>query len=64
MLMPLTKITEVNSIFYPTLGVIVLAGIIMAARLEAGAHNLREVMWGAVLGLASGVSGMLLLFQN
>lgn len=61
-LMPLTKITEVNSIFYPTLGVIVLSGFIMAARLEAGAHHPREVMWGAVLGLATGVSGMLLLF--
>ena len=61
-LIPLMKITEVNSIFYPTLGVIVLAGFIMSARLEAGAHNPREVMWGAVLGLATGVSGMLLLF--
>lgn len=61
-LMPLTKITEVNSIFYPTLGVIVLAGFIMSARLKAGVHSSREVMWGAVLGLATGVSGMLLLF--
>jgi len=61
-LVPLNKITEVNSIFYPTLGVIVLAGVIMAARLEAGAHTPREVMWGAVLGLAAGVVGMLLLF--
>jgi hypothetical protein len=61
-LVPLNKITEVNSIFYPTLSVIMLAGFIMAARLKAGAHNLREVMWGAVLGLATGVCGMLLLF--
>jgi hypothetical protein len=62
MLVPLSKITEVNSIFYPTLAVIVLAGVIMAARLQVGAHTPREVMWGAVLGLATGVSGMVLLF--
>ena len=61
-LVPLNKITEVNTIFYPTLGVIALAGFIMAARLETGAHSPREVMWGAVLGLATGFLGMFLLF--
>jgi len=61
-LVPLNKITEVNSIFYPTVGVIVLAGLIMGARLKVGAHNPREVMLGAVLGLATGLTGMLLLF--
>ncbi|MEX2232767.1 MAG: hypothetical protein WD824_11435 [Cyclobacteriaceae bacterium] len=62
MLVPLNKITEVDTIFYPTLVVIVLAGFIMAARLEVGTHNSREVMWGAVLGLVTGVTGMFLLF--
>jgi hypothetical protein len=61
-LVPLNKITEVNTIFYPTLGVIALAGFIMAARLESGAHNPREVMLGAVLGLVTGFTGMFLLF--
>ncbi|MGC1244348.1 MAG: hypothetical protein WA874_22345 [Chryseosolibacter sp.] len=61
-LVPLNKITEVNSIFYPTLAVIVLAGVIMSARLKTGAHTSREVMWGSVLGLATGVTGMILLF--
>ncbi len=61
-LIPYNKITEVNTIFYPTLGVIVLAGFIMAARLETGSHSPREVMWGGVLGLATGFAGMLLLF--
>lgn len=61
-LVPLNKISEVNTIFYPTLGVIALAGFIMAARLETGAHNPREVMLGAVLGLATGFTGMFLLF--
>jgi hypothetical protein len=62
MLVPLNKITEVNTIFYPTLAVIALAGFIMSARLQVGAHTSREVTWGAVLGLATSVSGMLLLF--
>ena len=61
-LVPLNKITEVHTIFYPTLGVIALAGFIMAARLESGAHNPREVMLGAVLGLVTGFTGMFLLF--
>lgn len=61
-LVPLIKITDVRTLFYPIIVVIVLAGFIMAARLHTGTHTLREVMWGAVIGLASGVAGMLLLF--
>lgn len=61
-LVPLNKITEVNSVFYPTLAVIVLAGVIMSARLRVGAHDSREVLLGGVLGLVTGVTGMLLLF--
>lgn len=61
-MVPLNKISEVPTLFYPTLCTIVLAGIIMSARLQLGVHNSREVMWGAVLGLATGVSGMLVLF--
>src|SRR5690606_29322161 len=62
MLIALNKITEVNTLFYPALAVILLAGFIMAARLKTGAHNPREVMWGAVFGLVTSVSGMLILF--
>ena len=62
MLVPLNKFSDVDTIFYPTLMVIVLAGFIMSARLQVGAHNSREVMWGAVLGLVTSVSGMFLLF--
>jgi hypothetical protein len=61
-LVPLMKITEVNTFFYPTVGVMLLAGFIMAARLKVGSHNPREVMWGAVLGLATGLAGMLIMF--
>jgi hypothetical protein len=59
---PLNKISEVNTLFYPMIISILLAGIIMSARLQAGAHTAREVMWGGVLGLATGVVGMLILF--
>lgn len=62
MLVPLIKITRINTLFYPTLGVIVLAGFIMAARLQTGTHDSREVMWGAVIGLATSVIGMMILF--
>ena len=62
MMVPLTKISQMNTLFYPTIGFIILAGIIMAARLQVGAHSSREVMWGSVLGLATSVAGMLILF--
>ena len=61
-LLPLAKITEVNTILYPAVALIVLAGVVMSARLRVGAHTSREVMWGSILGLATGVVGMLLLF--
>jgi hypothetical protein len=61
-LVPLNKNTDVSGLFYPTLIVIVLAGFIMAARLYLGTHTPREVMWGAILGLATSVTGMLILF--
>jgi hypothetical protein len=62
-MVPLNKITEVTSIFYPTVGIILMAGFVMAARLKTDAHNPREVMWGGVLGLATGLTGMLLFFN-
>lgn len=61
-MLPLTKLSEVNALFYVTLALIVIAGLIMSARLQLGAHNSREVMWGGVLGLATSVSGMLIFF--
>jgi membrane-associated phospholipid phosphatase len=61
-IVPLNKISEINTLFYPMIISILLAGIIMSARLYAGAHTSREVMWGGVLGLGTGVVGMLILF--
>lgn len=62
MLVLLTKMTALNSLLYISLGLIVLAGIIMAARLQLGVHSSREVMWGSIVGLVTGVTGMLFLF--
>ena len=58
----LTKIAEVNTLFYASLGLIVIAGLVMSSRLQLAAHNSREVMWGAVLGLITSIGGMLILF--
>ncbi|HYG02968.1 MAG TPA: hypothetical protein VD927_11025 [Chryseosolibacter sp.] len=62
-LIPLNKLTEVNTLFVPTLLFIVLTGFIMAARVRSGVHSLKEVMWGSIAGLATGISGMYFIFQ-
>jgi hypothetical protein len=62
MLVLLTKMTALNSLLYISLGLIVLAGIIMSARLQLGVHSSREVMWGSIVGLITSVTGMLFLF--
>ncbi len=63
-LIPLNKLTELDALFYPTIAVVLLAGIIMSARLQLNVHTPREVMLGSVAGLATGIAGMLVLFQN
>jgi hypothetical protein len=61
-LIPLNKISEEGALFYPVLVVVVLAGIIMSSRLTIGAHTLKEVMWGSVVGLSVGILGMSIFF--
>ena len=58
----LTKLSELNTLFYVSLGLIVLAGLVMSSRLQLGVHTYREVMIGSVLGLACSIAGMLILF--
>jgi hypothetical protein len=62
MLVLLTKMTALNSLLYVSLALILLAGIIMSARLQLGVHTSREVMWGSIVGLVTSVTGMLFLF--
>ena len=54
----LTKISEVNTLLYAVVGLILLAGLVMSSRLQLHAHSSREVMLGGVLGLATSITGM------
>lgn len=61
-LLPLNKVVDDGSLFFPTLAAIVLAGLIMSARLMLDAHTPREVLAGSLAGFAVGFLGMLILF--
>src|SRR5688500_15928214 len=60
---PLNKMSDNIVVFYASLGLIVLAGIIMSARLQLNSHSPREILVGSLLGLATGFGGMVLLFS-
>ena len=38
-ILPLNKVSEDGALFYPTLALIVLAGLVMTARLQLNAHT-------------------------
>jgi membrane-associated phospholipid phosphatase len=61
-LLPLNKIADSGVLFYPMLGFIVLAGVIMSARLKLNVHTPREVMVGGMVGFATGFMLMTYLF--
>jgi len=61
-LFPLNKVSEDGALLYPTIVAIVLAGLIMAARLQLDAHTPREVMIGGMLGFASTFAAMVIMF--
>lgn len=61
-LLPLNKVSEDGALFYPTLTFIVVAGMVMTARLQLNAHTPREVMVGGMLGFATGFAAMIILF--
>lgn len=61
-LMPLNKISEEGKLFIPTIIAILLAGVVMASRLQLNAHTPREVMVGAIAGLLVSAGGMMALF--
>ncbi|HLT75213.1 MAG TPA: hypothetical protein VKZ68_08995 [Ohtaekwangia sp.] len=62
-LLPLNNITETSVLFYPLVSTIVLAGIVMSARLQLQVHSLREVIIGSVLGLGTGFFMVSYLFR-
>ncbi|MBX2962254.1 MAG: hypothetical protein KF687_07060 [Cyclobacteriaceae bacterium] len=61
-LLPLNKVIDNDIIFHATLIALVVAGIIMSARLHLNAHTPREVLVGSIAGFSIGFFGMLLLF--
>lgn len=61
-LLPLNNLSDTGVLFYPTLVAVVLAGIIMSARLQLSVHSLREVMVGAVLGFCTSFVAMHFMF--
>lgn len=61
-LLPLNKAVEDGSLIWLTCGAIVVAGIVMWARLLLNAHTPREVLAGSLVGFTIGFSGMISLF--
>ncbi|HMJ70821.1 MAG TPA: hypothetical protein VK508_18090 [Cyclobacteriaceae bacterium] len=61
-LLPLNNASEQGLLLYPTIGALVIAGVVMSSRLQLNAHVLREVFTGAILGFAIGFGGIILLF--
>ncbi len=61
-LLPLNEASEDGALFYPTLLTIVVAGFVMAARLQLNAHTPREVMIGGSMGFAISFAAMMIMF--
>jgi membrane-associated phospholipid phosphatase len=60
--LPLNRALEEPKLLLPTVALIALCGVVMSARLVLGAHTLREVLQGALVGFVIGYTGMLFLF--
>ena len=61
-LLPLNKVAENNALMIPTILVLIIAGMVMSARLQLNSHTPREVLFGAVTGFGIGFLGMIILF--
>lgn len=61
-LIPLNKESDNTGLLWLTLGVILLAGIVMSARLQLNAHTPRQVLTGALAGFLTGFLGVIVLF--
>jgi membrane-associated phospholipid phosphatase len=58
----LNKLSEDGALFYPTVALIVIAGLVMMARLQLNAHTPREVMVGSMVGFATSFAAMIVMF--
>lgn len=61
-LIPLNKESDNTLLLWVTIGVVVLAGMIMSARLQLNAHTPRQVLIGAISGFLAGFFGIIVLF--
>jgi hypothetical protein len=61
-IIPLNRIAENNSLFIPTVLILIVAGLVMSSRLQLNAHTSREVWIGALIGFLIGFVGMIVLF--
>jgi hypothetical protein len=60
-MLPLNKASE-GALLYPLAIVLLIAGMVMSARLFLDVHRPREVMVGGLLGFIIGFAGMMTLF--
>jgi hypothetical protein len=60
--LPLNNMVESNTLFIPTIVIILIAGLVMSARLQLNSHTSREVWVGALTGFLIGFLGMTFLF--
>lgn len=53
---------ESIDLWWLTIGLTVMSGVVMSARLYLDAHTLREVLWGGLIGLVVGSTATLILY--
>ncbi len=61
-LIPFNRMTENAELLYPTLALIVIAGLVMSARLQLQAHRPREILVGAVAGFSTSFIATIYLY--
>jgi len=61
-LLPLNKAVEQPDLLWPTAAAILIAGVVMAARLYLNAHTPREILVGSISGFLIGFFGVLSFF--
>jgi hypothetical protein len=62
MLISLNRVSEDHTLFYPTLAVLIVAGLVMSARLQLNVHTQREVLIGGAVGFSVSLLAMLYFF--
>jgi hypothetical protein len=62
-LVPLNKVSDTGTLLYPTIAAILVAGVIMSARLQLNVHKTGEVLSGAFIGFCTSFVIMHFLFN-